>query len=61
MHGNVWEWTGDWYGNLSGGIDPQGAANGSGRVGRGGSWSDYAQYLRSGNRGSQVGLPPRED
>lgn len=51
IHGNVWEWISDWYGsNLPGGIDPQGPANRSRRVVRGGSWNYGAQSLRSGNR-----------
>ena len=52
MNGNVWEWTGDWYGKLStqSVIDPTGASSGSYRVIRGGSWSSGAWYLRSANR-----------
>jgi sulfatase modifying factor 1 len=52
MHGNVGEWTADWYGTYprSSVIDPRGPNDGSTRVIRGGSWPITGAYLRSAYR-----------
>jgi formylglycine-generating enzyme required for sulfatase activity len=52
MHGNVREWCNDWYGSYPANdvTDPGGAAEGSSRVLRGGSWNNLAQYCRSAER-----------
>ena len=50
VHGNVWEWVQDKYtSDLPGGSDPLNTS-GSHRVIRGGSWVNFAHYLRSAYR-----------
>ena len=54
MHGNVWEWTSDWYAPYSelgsSNIDPHGPPSGEKRVIRGGSWYFDANSARCGLR-----------
>ncbi len=52
MHGNVWEWVGDWLGAYPEGpqTDPQGPSEGTARVFRGGSFKDAAALSRSAQR-----------
>ena len=59
MHGNVWEWVQDCFAaNYSAGQPSNGSAYTSGscsdRVGRGGSWGNDPQLLRSAIRGGDV-------
>lgn len=52
FHGNVWEWTSDWYGLYPSGIsvNPKGPRRGTLKVIRGGSWAFNASSARSACR-----------
>ena len=52
MHGNVWEWQLDWFGDYPSEdeTDPRGPDVGSRRVCRGGSWRDSVRLCRSAAR-----------
>ena len=56
LHGNLYEWTHDWYGSFgeAAEIDPLGARAGFARVLRGGSWSHVAASCRTAWRNRLV-------
>ena len=60
LHGNLFEWTHDWYGDFGSEAvtDPLGAKGGSARVLRGGGWGDDAANCRAAFRSTDASDVP---
>lgn len=56
VHGNIFEWTHDWFGDYPTAVvaDPSGPSSGSYRVYRGGGWGNVASYCRAADRSTLV-------
>jgi formylglycine-generating enzyme required for sulfatase activity len=52
LHGNLWEWTHDWFGDYdtTASPDPLGPSGGLYRVDRGGGWDNDARVCRAASR-----------
>jgi formylglycine-generating enzyme required for sulfatase activity len=56
MHGNVWEWCSDWYGDYptAAQTNPTGASSGTSNVVRGGSWINDAKFCLTAARNNVI-------